>query len=215
MDTISYGSHSYQLGKQDALIQEPLSFPSTKAFLETVTRHWRSNFVTTSITNENDLVAFMKRPSVLVVAVDGPMMTRWKRQQLLCGSLKCNHLRHIGPDQDPEEFTLENFVTNNDFLMHNGPRSEYSVSFPEFGTSLRKLISHAHLTIMNSFETIEELEKHLDEIDLLDAERLRPGWDQYFMVRSSPLYRNLCLTKTPLHKDSSLTGLPPFKLHET
>lgn len=50
---------------------------------------------------------------------------------------------------------------------------------------LRALMSHAHLTIMNSFETIAELEIHLDEVNLLDSERLRPGWDGYFMVSLS------------------------------
>jgi dCMP deaminase len=47
---------------------------------------------------------------------------------------------------------------------------------------MRSLLSHAHLTIMNDFDTILALEAHLDEVNLLDPERLRPGWDGYFMV---------------------------------
>ena len=35
---------------------------------------------------------------------------------------------------------------------------------------------------MNNFETIADLETHLDEVNLLDSERMRPGWDGYFMV---------------------------------
>jgi dCMP deaminase len=53
---------------------------------------------------------------------------------------------------------------------------------------LRALMSHAHLTIMNSFETIPDLEKHLNEINLLDSERLRPGWDGYFMASRKNLF---------------------------
>jgi dCMP deaminase len=35
---------------------------------------------------------------------------------------------------------------------------------------------------MNNFKTIADLEAHLEEVNLLDPERMRPGWDGYFMV---------------------------------
>ena len=40
----------------------------------------------------------------------------------------------------------------------------------------------ATVSICNNFPTIDALCAHLDELNLLDEERLRPGWDMYFMV---------------------------------
>lgn len=39
------------------------------------------------------------------------------------------------------------------------------------------------LSIHNNLLTKEELWKTLDNLDLLNPERLRPGWDSYFMAR--------------------------------
>ena len=39
--------------------------------------------------------------------------------------------------------------------------------------------------IVNSFESIPQLYEHLDELDLSNPERLRPGWDTYFMQLAS------------------------------
>lgn len=44
-------------------------------------------------------------------------------------------------------------------------------------------MSSAHIKINNRFPTLDELHLHLDQLNLLDEERLRPGWDLYFMVR--------------------------------
>ena len=43
----------------------------------------------------------------------------------------------------------------------------------------------AHVHVVNSFETISGLYDHLGEMNLLDGERLRPGWDTYFMQLAS------------------------------
>lgn len=40
----------------------------------------------------------------------------------------------------------------------------------------------ATLSICNNFPTISSLYAYFDELDLLNEERLRPGWDTYFMV---------------------------------
>jgi dCMP deaminase len=85
--------------------------------------------------------------------------------------------------------SLEEFVAQHDSLMNSSTKrqsassdipSEIPSTTPS--TCLRSLLSHAHLTIMNNFETIADLEAHLDEVNLLDSERMRPGWDGYFMV---------------------------------
>jgi hypothetical protein len=69
---------------------------------------------------------------------------------------------------------------------------------------------------MNDFDTEERLFVYLDELDLLNGERLRPGWDTYFMVRptlSRPpaIMRALTLLGLP---DPGFARFTAVKLHE-
>lgn len=63
--------------------------------------------------------------------------------------------------------SLEDFVINNDSL--NTSRPPIVAGTPQ-------------VSIINDTLTIEELYQRLDTLDLMNAERLRPGWDTYFMV---------------------------------
>lgn len=47
--------------------------------LDYATRSWRSNFVTTSLRTKEQLEVFAKRPFFLLLSVDAPLMTRWRR----------------------------------------------------------------------------------------------------------------------------------------
>lgn len=47
---------------------------------------------------------------------------------------------------------------------------------------LRSMRSMINVHIDNSFPTVAALHDHLKRLDLLNMERLRPGWDTYFMV---------------------------------
>jgi hypothetical protein len=40
----------------------------------------------------------------------------------------------------------------------------------------------AHVSITNNFPSLPELYVHLDSLALPSSERVRPGWDDYFMV---------------------------------
>ena len=52
-------------------------------------------------------------------------------------------------------------------------------------TDFSRVMSLATVKVDNCFPTVEGLWTYLDTLNLLDEERLRPGWDTYFMV--SPL----------------------------
>ncbi len=52
-------------------------------------------------------------------------------------------------------------------------------------TSFRSLSEIATVHVVNSFETVSGLYDHLEVINLLEPERLRPGWDTYFMELAS------------------------------
>jgi dCMP deaminase len=47
-------------------------------------------------------------------------------------------------------------------------------------------MSLASVSICNNFPSLPGLYAFLAQLDLLDEERLRPGWDTYFMVSPSP-----------------------------
>lgn len=53
-------------------------------------------------------------------------------------------------------------------------------------TDFSRVMSLATIKVDNCFPSVEGLWTYLDTLNLLDEERLRPGWDTYFMV--SPLY---------------------------
>jgi dCMP deaminase len=44
-----------------------------------VTKRWRENFVTVDIWTEEDLEIIVKRPFFLLISVDAPISSRWKR----------------------------------------------------------------------------------------------------------------------------------------
>lgn len=59
-----------------------LFFSSSSDFLDYATRHWRCDFVTTDLVRRAKLVEFLKRPFVVVVNVEAPVMVRWNRSRL-------------------------------------------------------------------------------------------------------------------------------------
>jgi dCMP deaminase len=49
-------------------------------------------------------------------------------------------------------------------------------------TDFSRVMSLATVKVDNCFSSVEALWAYLDTLNLLDEERLRPGWDTYFMV---------------------------------
>ncbi|KAF5323519.1 hypothetical protein D9611_005651 [Ephemerocybe angulata] len=71
--------------------------------------------------------------------------------------------------QNFQPTNLEEFVRENDRLV--------------YGTqSLHELWDQVHVNVVNGFPSIDKLHGHLNSLDLLKAEHLRPSWDAYFMV---------------------------------
>ncbi|KAI0278158.1 cytidine deaminase-like protein [Russula aff. rugulosa BPL654] len=47
------------------------------------------------------------------------------------------------------------------------------------------LQKHVTLHVVNNFDSVAALRSYLDDINILDADRLRPSWDSYFMTLAS------------------------------
>ncbi|KAN0100336.1 Cytidine deaminase-like protein [Tylopilus felleus] len=142
---------------------QPVLFASPEKLLDHVTRNWRKNFVTVNLTCTPLVSLFAKRPFFLLVNVDAPLLQRYRRLQ--------------GPDS----LSLEEFVREDDECVFG--TDVYSTDSDQKSLSgLRGLNHLVKLNIINTFQSLSELHFHLDFLDLINAERLRPQWDTYFMT---------------------------------
>nr|ODN96819.1 dCMP deaminase [Cryptococcus depauperatus CBS 7855] len=197
-------------GSESCSTQKTFSNPSD--LLDYATHNWLSHFVTTDLRTHAEIEVFIKRPFFLLVSVDGPLRVRFEREKARTPAL------------GGQTITLEEFVDQHDSLLHASSFS--SSTFPtallqkQLSSDFRRVLALAHVHVDNSFTEISALNWYLDRLDLLDEERLRPGWDTYFMVSSPfwhiipfpfPFRTNSCTTGL----DSSLTCITPLKLYET
>lgn len=158
-------------------IDGTLGFTDSARLLDHVTRNWRDNFVTEDITTRAVLEPFLKRPFVLLVSVDAPTMTRYARYQN----------RH-GPQAAAE--SLENFVSDDDRVSF-GPDSDSVTTAYLFASQ-----HLCHVNVINAFPSLERLYNHLELIDLLNVDRLRPSWDSYFMkLAALASHRSNCMKR--------------------
>lgn len=86
--------------------------------------------------------------------------------------------------------TLEEFIREHDIFFYGAQSLDVTVhKNPVAGTqdlaSLRSLDHMVNLHILNVYRTLPDLYAYLDELNLSNPERLRPGWDTYFMQLAS------------------------------
>lgn len=146
--------------------EQSLYFSTSSDMLEHATRNWRMNFVTIDLDTQESLEQFVRRPFIMVVNVDAPILLRFERALSL---------------GDPG--SLEGFVRAHDGFYY-GETSVCSSARSTSNTSIPSLLATSRLAklhIVNAFDTIPALHSHLDDLNLLDQGRLRPGWDAYFM----------------------------------
>jgi dCMP deaminase len=160
---LSNGIHKVQVSSN-----KDIWFESMVEMVGYVTKRWRQNFVTVDIWTEKDLEIVVKRPFFLLVSVDAPITVRWKRfyERFVCPSNTEFNRRCLKSGKLPP--SLEEFVMNSDTNIYS----------PE---GIMTLLQRATVRIINPHNTISELYLTLTHANLLDASRLRPSWDSYFM----------------------------------
>jgi hypothetical protein len=129
--------------------------------------------------------------------------------------------------QSEAHVTLEAFVAEDDRLLYgySKPAASQETQSSQ-SSSLYSLQPLVHLNIFNDFDTIDQFHDHLDGLNLLDQDRLRPAWDTYFMVwrRFQTLSQFLltcyltatcltCIFEVQLHETSSRSNLSPQQSH--
>ncbi|KAK7694966.1 hypothetical protein QCA50_002154 [Cerrena zonata] len=150
------------------------SFLSAVNLLDYVTKNWKSNFVTVDLDTEELLQPFLIRPFVLVVYVDAPLLTRFQR--CLQSERRASSLRDFIQEHDASFYGSKqpNGVSQTDLAQNIAS-----------GHPLRGLTSYAHITVINGSSSLPTFYTQLEELDLLNPERLRPSWDTYFMQLAS------------------------------
>lgn len=129
--------------------------------LDYVTTRWQNRFVTTDIDTETILEVFARRPFFLMLSTDAPSTVRWQRFQ--------DRAKQRGePGLD-----LGEFVQKNDEMLYDQ------------STGLQSLISKAAIRLLNTSSSLAHLYATLGKLDIPNPDRLRPGWDTYFMALAS------------------------------
>jgi hypothetical protein len=196
--------------------QQPLCFPTPSQLLDHVTRNWRSNFVTCDLNTRELIEYFIKRPFFMLVSVDAPLLERFRRS-------KTSEDR-FSSTVNPAEATffvclsrfglssLEDFVREHDNVVYGAQLSDSTTFGVEHSTSLHSISDLVNVHIVNMFSSLPGLRKHLDTLDLLNPERLRPGWDTYFMVSS--FIQNTPYLAMLTGLDFGIASVPSIELYE-
>ncbi|ORZ34520.1 cytidine deaminase-like protein [Catenaria anguillulae PL171] len=144
---------------------------------------WRQDWVVLGLTRPADIALLHKRPFVLVVAVDAPILTRFHRSGLPTSQ-------------------LYSFLSSNPTLPSDSASTNATES-PHYALQVG-----ADLAIVNDSHSLPQLYAALDACDLLNPQRLRPSWDSYFMSlchlasqRSNCMKRRVgCLVVSAVHR---------------
>ena len=125
---------------------------------------------------------YNRRPFFLLISVDAPLTTRWKRFRSRSHSPKPNleSLSLSSSDEEEGPNSLASFAAHSDTLLYgtsSDPRSLTAAQLP--------IMSAATVRLLNTSNSLAHLYATLGTLDLLNPDRLRPSWDSYFMALAS------------------------------
>ncbi|EFW19817.1 Deoxycytidine monophosphate (dCMP) deaminase [Coccidioides posadasii str. Silveira] len=147
-------------------------FQSADDLVLFITARWQEHWVITDLSNESLLEKLLLRPFFLLVSIDAPITLRWRRFTDRCWRKQL----------EPPE--LERFVLLNDQHQYQHKNGVVYVD------------AHAHIRLFNASSSIHDLHAALDALDILNHQRLRPSWDEYFMqLASLAAQRSNCMKR--------------------
>jgi len=150
-------------------VSSNLIFHTAEDALNYVMKNWTLNFVLTSISTIAQVDIFRKRPFWLLLSVEAPLLVRYHRW--------CE--KH---SVDNSFDMLNTFIAQDD-LNSFAYSVNHKVQTQGLVTSegVKKVMCVAALRIVNASNNIKIFWKHLEGIDIVNKERVRPSWDTYFM----------------------------------
>ncbi|KAL7006828.1 Deoxycytidine monophosphate (dCMP) deaminase [Cystobasidiomycetes sp. EMM_F5] len=190
-----------QFGRQETASTNDhrLYFTSPSAFLDYATLNWRKRFVTSQICSRNHLDAFIKRPWVLLIPLEqfvhdddvnmfGPTPSEVdirEEQGLMSSSSTSTQTLHIPNGHSATHMTVNTLPPPSPELSKrfiSRPPSPHKLEHTH-KDPLAPLMRMCNLHIqMSRYPTTQDLRRHLRILDLPKEDRMRPGWDRYFMT---------------------------------
>ncbi|KZV96949.1 hypothetical protein EXIGLDRAFT_642644 [Exidia glandulosa HHB12029] len=183
---------------------QALQMYSLPYMLDYVTRNWQTDFVTMKLdgTRPEVLAEFARRPFCAILHVDAPIMVRWERtrQKSRKNKESVPKLEEFIEEHDQLVFGAQPLsapapARDPTLFYENAPLPPLPVALPPaspaplriktFVTLNPSLNASSHLVtlrVSNSFKTKQALYDHLDRLDIVRPDRLRPTWDDYFMT---------------------------------
>ncbi|EKM61256.1 uncharacterized protein PHACADRAFT_204417 [Phanerochaete carnosa HHB-10118-sp] len=177
---------------ESSTIEDHLTFSSHTEMLDYVTKNWRSDFVTVDLRSQSLLEKFSTRP-FFMVKYEASIYSLHAAHVHQTECLVPSFLR--GRSGENSE-SLRTFVQEHDEHFYGPSDSTSQYSQPATRPPLRTLHHLVSLYVINSFDNLEEFHRHLESLDLANPERLRPGWDTYFMrLASLASLRSNCMKR--------------------
>lgn len=132
---------------------------------------------------------YNRRPFFLLISVDAPLTTRWRRfrsRQQQQSSLSPEDI-----DSETESSSLATFATHSDHVLYGASSSPGSLTAAQL-----PIMSAASVRLLNTSASLAHLYATLGTLDLLNPDRLRPSWDNYFMsLASLAAQRSNCMKR--------------------
>jgi dCMP deaminase len=158
------------------------SFKSLAEAVQYATSHWQERFVILSIDHYSNYGIALKRPFFLLIYVDAPVSIRYARS-----------LSRLSTDKSSQKSTDSKIVVDLERFILRDETQLYTPFGHQIGDCLAKLLFNhqsclydfhniADIRLLNNSTNCRELYMKIDDLDLLNPERLRPGWDTYFMA---------------------------------
>ncbi|KAA8908237.1 cytidine deaminase-like protein [Sphaerosporella brunnea] len=138
-----------------------LAFPNAQELMNYVTPRWREHFVVSNVRDKSVLDELSSRPCFILISVDAPVTTRWVR-----------HVKRNEAWSKPAQ-TLEMFLEASDAQMYHPVKG------------IAPIVDRASIKLINWDNSVAALHRKLTNLNITDSERLRPGWDAYFMQLAS------------------------------
>ncbi|KAF9131290.1 Deoxycytidine monophosphate (dCMP) deaminase [Mortierella sp. 14UC] len=101
---------------QKVQTQTRIEFDTLEAMLDHVTLNWMDHFVTCDVKSVEGIAILRKRPFFLLLSVESPMMTRFRRSVARCKGQGLNTL------------TLEEFVEQTDASLYNASSLHFAIA---------------------------------------------------------------------------------------
>ncbi|KAF4124329.1 dCMP deaminase [Geosmithia morbida] len=165
----------------------PSVFDDPEALLDHVTARWQMRFVTTDLPDESVVDVYSRRPFFLLISIDAPLTVRWRRflrRQEEQAHPACGDGDGDGAHVAERMSSLEEFVSYNDGYLYDADRG------------IQAIMSRATVRLLNTSSSLAHLYATLGKLELTDPERLRPGWDSYFMsLASLAAQRSNCMKR--------------------